>query len=46
MVFPVGDDNSDRTIFPYVTIALLLANVFVFVVLQQMGANDNVTLAY
>jgi len=46
MVFPVGDDNSDRTIFPFVTIGLLVANVFVFVVLQQMGANDNVTLAY
>jgi membrane associated rhomboid family serine protease len=46
MVFPVGDDNSDRRSFPFVTIGLLLANVFVFVVLQQMGANDDVTLAY
>ena len=46
MVFPVGDDNSDRSTFPFVTVALLLANVFVFVVLQQMGANDDVTLAY
>ncbi|NQW47192.1 MAG: rhomboid family intramembrane serine protease, partial [Planctomycetes bacterium] len=46
MVFPVGDDNSDRTTFPFVTIGLLLVNVFVFVVLQQMGANDDVTLAY
>jgi membrane associated rhomboid family serine protease len=46
MVFPVGDDNSDRTTFPLVTIALLLANVFVFVVLQGMGTNDSVTLAY
>jgi len=46
MVFPVGDDNSDRTTFPFVTIALLLANVFVFVVLQKMGTNDDVTLAY
>ncbi len=46
MVFPVGDDNSDRTLFPLVTIALLVANVFVFVVLQQMGQNDDVTLAY
>ncbi len=46
MVFPVGDDNSDRRTFPFVTIALLLANVFVFVVLQGMGQNDNVTLAY
>ena len=24
MVFPLGDDNSDRTIFPYVTVALWL----------------------
>jgi membrane associated rhomboid family serine protease len=46
MVFPVGDDNSDRTLFPLVTIALLVANVFVFVVLQQMGQNDDFTLAY
>jgi membrane associated rhomboid family serine protease len=46
MVFPVGDDNSDRTTFPFVTIALLLMNVFVFVVLQKMGTNDDVTLAY
>ena len=46
MVFPVGDDNSDRVTFPFVTIALLAANVFVFTVLQGMGANDDVTLAY
>ena len=46
MVFPVGDDNSDRRTFPFVTVALLLANVFVFVVLQQMGANDAFTMAY
>ena len=46
MVFPVGDDNSDRQSFPWVTISLVLANVFVFVVFQQMGHNDSVTLAY
>jgi len=46
MVFPVGDDNSDRRSFPFVTIALLIANVFVFVVLQKMGADENFTLAY
>jgi membrane associated rhomboid family serine protease len=46
MVFPVGDDNSDRRTFPFVTVVLLLANVFVFVVLQQMGANDAFTMAY
>jgi membrane associated rhomboid family serine protease len=46
MVFPVGDDNSDRRLFPLVTVALIALNVFVFVVLQKMGANDDVTLAY
>jgi membrane associated rhomboid family serine protease len=46
MVFPVADDNSDRRIFPIVTVALIAANIFVFVVLQQMGANNAVTLAY
>ena len=46
MVFPVGDDNSDRRTFPFVTIALIAANVFVFVVLQGMGANQAFTMAY
>jgi membrane associated rhomboid family serine protease len=46
MVFPIGDDNSDRQTFPYVTIALLAANIFVFVVLQGMGQNDDFTMAY
>ena len=46
MVFPIGDDNSDRLTFPYVTIALIAANVFVFVVLQGMGANEKFTMAY
>ena len=50
MVFPIGDDNSDRVTFPLVTIALIVANVFVFVVLQQgfqpEGINENFTMAY
>jgi membrane associated rhomboid family serine protease len=46
MVFPVGDDNSDRRSFPFVTIALIIANVFVFVVLQGMGSNEDFTMAY
>jgi membrane associated rhomboid family serine protease len=46
MVFPVGDDNSDRRSLPFVTIALLVANVLVFVFLQKMGADENFTLAY
>ncbi len=46
MVFPVGDDNSDRRTFPFVTIALLVINVLVFVVLQGMGQNEAFTMAY
>jgi len=46
MVFPVSDDNSDRTLFPIVTIALIVINAFVFVVLQGMGENEAFTLAY
>ena len=46
MVFPIGDDNTDRRLIPFVTYALLAANVFVFVVLQGMGANEDFTMAY
>jgi membrane associated rhomboid family serine protease len=41
MVLPLYDDNSDRRITPIVNYALIAANVFVFVVLQEMGAPDN-----
>lgn len=34
MLFPIGDDNSDRLIRPYVTYALLALNAFVFICLQ------------
>lgn len=43
MVFPIGDDNSDRVITPFVTYILIALNVFVFVVLQGMGSNDAFT---
>jgi len=46
MVFPVGDDNSDRRSFPFVTVVLLVANVLVFVFLQKMGSDETFTLAY
>src|SRR5690348_8601262 len=46
MVFPIGDDNSDRRSTPVVTYALIAINVFVFVVLQGMGNNDNFTYAW
>jgi membrane associated rhomboid family serine protease len=50
MVFPIGDDNSDRATFPLVTILLIVANVFVFAVLQKgfspQGIDENFTMAY
>jgi len=46
MVLPLGDDNSDRESIPWVNYGLILANVLVFVFWQQMGNNDNVTLAW
>jgi membrane associated rhomboid family serine protease len=46
MVFPIADDNSDRTLFPFVTVSLIILNIFVFVVLQGMGGNDSFTMAF
>jgi len=45
MVFPVGDDNSDRTTFPCVTVGLIIVNGLVFALLQGMGTNDAFTMA-
>ena len=41
MVFPLGDDNSDRRVFPWVTIALIVINILVFVLLQGLGDPKN-----
>lgn len=38
LLFPIGDDNSDRRITPYVTYALIALNIAVFVFLQ-LGSN-------
>ena len=46
MVFPLGDDNSDRTSFPVVNVCLIVANVLVFVVLQGFGTNEAFTMAF
>ncbi len=45
MVFPLYDDNSDRLTTPIVNYAIIAANIFVFVVLQQLGTNDRFTYA-
>jgi membrane associated rhomboid family serine protease len=45
-MFPIGDDNSDRTITPYVNYALIGINILVFVFLQQIGGNDAFSYAF
>jgi membrane associated rhomboid family serine protease len=46
MFIPISDDNSDRTIRPYVTYALIIINILVFIIFQGVGANDAFTYAY
>jgi rhomboid family protein len=46
MLFPVGDDNSDRTMRPTVNYLLIAINVLVFVFLQGLGSNEKFTMAY
>ncbi len=45
MFMPIGDDNSDRRIFPLVNLALIAANILVFVLLQGLGSNTRFTYA-
>ncbi|HLM59698.1 MAG TPA: rhomboid family intramembrane serine protease [Pyrinomonadaceae bacterium] len=45
-MFPISDDNSDRTITPYVNYILIGINILVFVLLQQIGSNDSFSYAY
>lgn len=46
MVFPLYDDNTDRQTTPYVNYALIALNIFVFVVLQGIGTNEQFTYAF
>src|SRR3954469_11371864 len=46
MIFPLYDDNSDRTTTPIVNYLLIAANILVFVFFQQLGANDRFTYAF
>ena len=46
MVFPLYDDNTDRQITPVVNYAIIALNIFVFVVLQQLGSNDSFTYSF
>ena len=46
MVFPLYDDNTDRLTTPFVNYAFIAANIFVFVVLQQLGSDTQFTYAF
>lgn len=45
-MFPIGDDNSDRTITPIVNYAFIGLNILVFLLLQQIGSNDAFSNAF
>lgn len=46
MIFPIGDDNSDRTTTPIVNYVLIAINVLVFALFQGLGSNEKFTYAY
>ena len=45
-MFPIGDDNSDRTITPYVNYMIISLNVIVFVFLQGLSGDNTFTYSY
>jgi membrane associated rhomboid family serine protease len=45
-MFPLSDDDSDRTTTPYVNYAFIGINILVFVLLQGLGSNDAFTYAF
>jgi membrane associated rhomboid family serine protease len=45
-MFPIGDDNSDRTITPVVNYGFIGLNILVFLLLQQLGSNESFTYAF
>ena len=46
MVFPLYDDNTDRSTTPIVNYILIALNILVFVFLQQLGTNERFTYAF
>ncbi len=45
-MLPLGDDNSDRRITPFINYVLIAINVLVFVALQGAGSNEHFTYAF
>jgi len=46
MLFPIGDENSDRRTTPVVNYVIISINILVFVFLQGLGSNDKFTYAF
>jgi len=45
-MFPIGDDNSDRTVTPYVNYFLIALNVIVFIFFQGMTGDNRFTYSF
>jgi membrane associated rhomboid family serine protease len=46
MLLPIGDDNRDRLLTPYVNYLLIILNILVFIFLQDLGNDQYFTYAY
>lgn len=46
MLLPIGDDNRDRTITPFINYLLIALNIFVFIYWQQWGKDVPFTFGY
>jgi membrane associated rhomboid family serine protease len=45
-MFPIGDDDTDRRTAPIVNYAFIGINILVFLLLQQLGSNEQFTYAF
>ncbi|MGC4233260.1 MAG: rhomboid family intramembrane serine protease [Niabella sp.] len=45
-MIPIGDDNTGRTITPYINYLLIAVNIFVFVFSQGLGTNESFLMSY
>lgn len=45
-MIPIGDDNNDRTVTPFVNYFLIAINIVVFIFLQKLGTNDTFLLSF
>ncbi|MFT4093689.1 MAG: rhomboid family intramembrane serine protease [Niabella sp.] len=45
-MLPIGDDNTGRTITPYINYLIIAVNIFVFVFFQGMGTNEAFLMSF